>query len=221
MSDDSFFREVDQELRQDQAKALWDRYGTAIIAAAVAVVLATAAWVGWDCWTQSRADASGDAYLQALELARDGKTEEARAALAALEADGYGAYPVLAHMRSATLLAEAGDHAGAVAGFDSVAADGAIPPSLREMARLRAGLLLVDHGSYADVASRVETLTAETSPLRHSAREALALAAWKEGRMADAATLFDQIVDDEGAPQNLRQRATLMSELIRGSGASS
>lgn len=221
MSDDSFFREVDQELRQDQAKALWDRYGTAIIAAAVAVVLATAAWVGWDYWSQSRADASGDAYLQALELARDGRTEEAKAALAALEADGYGAYPVLARMRSATLLAEAGDHAGAVAGFDSVAADSAIPPSLREMARLRAGLLLVDHGGYADVASRVETLTAETNPLRHSAREALALAAWKEGRMADAATLYDQIVNDEGAPQNLRQRATLMSELIRGSGTSS
>jgi len=221
MSDDSFFREVDQELRQDQAKALWDRYGTAIIAAAVAVVLATAAWVGWDYWSQSRADASGDAYLQALELARDGRTEEAKAALAALEADGYGAYPVLARMRSATLLAEAGDHAGAVAGFDSVAADSAIPPSLREMARLRAGLLLVDHGGYADVASRVETLTAETNPLRHSAREVLALAAWKEGRMADAATLYDQIVNDEGAPQNLRQRATLMSELIRGSGTSS
>ena len=221
MSDDSFFREVDQELRQDQAKAIWDRYGTAIIAAAVAVVLATAAWVGWDYWSQSRADRSGDAYLHALELARDGRTEEARAALAELESGGYGAYPVLARMRNATLLAEAGDNAGAVAGFDRVAADGAVPAAIREMARLRAALLLVDHGSYADVASRVETLTGETNPLRHSAREALALAAWKEGRMADAAALYDQIVDDEGAPRNIRQRATLMSELIRGSGASS
>lgn len=221
MSDDSFFREVDQELRQDRAKALWDRYGAAIIAVAVAVVLATSAWVGWDYWSQSRADASGDAYLKALELARDGKTDEAKTALAALEADGYGAYPVLARMRSATLAAEAGDHAAAVAGFDSVAADSAIPASLREMARLRAGLLLVDHGSYADVASRVEMLTTETSPLRHSAREALALAAWKEGRTADAATLLDQITGDDGAPQNARQRATLLSELIRGSGAGS
>ena len=221
MSDDSFFREVDQELRQDQAKALWDRYGAAVIAAAIAVVLATAAFVGWDYWSQSRADRSGDAYLQALSLARDGKTDEARAALAALEADGYGAYPVLARMRAATLADEAGDHAGAVAGFDSVAADGAVPVSIREMARLRAGLLLVDHGGYADVASRVETLTAETNPLRHTAREALGLSAWKEGRTADAATLFDQIANDEAAPRNARQRASLMSELIRGSGAAS
>lgn len=221
MSDDSFFREVDQELRQDKAKALWDRFGTLIVGGAVAVVVATSAWVGWDYWNQSRANASGDTYSQALNMARDGRTEEARTALAQLEADGYGAYPVLARMRTATLLAEAGDHAAAVAAFDQVAADRAVTSSIRDMARLRAALLLVDHGSYSDVASRVETLTAESNALRHSAREALGLAAWREARLSDAQALFTQIIDDQNAPRNLRQRAELMSELIRGSDASS
>jgi len=221
MSDDGFFREVSQELRQDQAKALWDRYGTLIIAGAIAVVVATAAFVGWEYWSQSRADRSGDAYLNALSLARDGDTQEAKAAFEALEADGYGAYPVLARMRAATLSVEEGDYAGAVAGFDSVAADTAVPLSIREIARLRAGYLLVDHGSYADVAQRVETLTRDSNPLRHSAREALGLSAWKEGRTADASALFEQILSDENVPQNLRQRASLMSELIVGSGGAS
>lgn len=221
MSDDSFFREVDQELRQDQAKALWDNYGTFIIAAAVAVVVATSAWVGWDYWSQSRANASGDDYSQALTFAREGLTEEAKAALEQLEADGYGAYPVLARMRGATVLAEAGDAAGAVAAFDQVAADSAVTSSIRDMARLRAALLLVDHGSYSDVASRVEALTADTNALRYSAREALGLAAWREGRLTDAQALFSQILDDQNAPRNLRQRAEMMSELIRGSGLSS
>ena len=221
MSDDSFFREVDQELRQDQAKALWENYGTFIIAAAVAVVVATSAWVGWDYWSQSRANASGDDYSQALTFAREGRTEEAKAALEQLEADGYGAYPVLARMRGATVLAEAGDTAGAVAAFDQVAADRAVTSSIRDMARLRAALLLVDHGSYSDVASRVEALTADTNALRYSAREALGLAAWREGRLSDAQALFTQILDDQNAPRNLRQRAEMMSELIRGSGLSS
>ena len=216
MSDDGFFREVSQELRQDQAKALWNRYGTLIIAGAVAVVVATAAFVGWEYWSQSRADRSGDAYLNALSLARDGNTEEAKAAFEALEADGYGAYPVLARMRAATLLAQEGDYDGAVAAFDSVAADSAVPLSIREMARLRAGYLLVDHGSYADVAQRVEALTAETNPLRHSAREALGLAAWKAGDYGNAGSLFQQIVADASAPLNLRERAGMMVELVRG-----
>ncbi|MBX9464443.1 MAG: tetratricopeptide repeat protein [Aquamicrobium sp.] len=221
MSDDSFIREVNQELRQDQAKALWDRFGPITIAVAVAVVLVTAAWVAWDYWTQTQANSSGDAYSQALSLAGEGRTEEATAALEQLEADGYGAYPVLARMRGATVLAQAGDYEGAVAAFDSVAADGSVPGAIRDMAKLRAGLLLVDHGSYEDVSARVEALAVETNTLRHSAREALALSAWKQGRTQDATTLFDQIIDDEGAPQNMRQRAELMSELIRGSDSSS
>jgi hypothetical protein len=221
MSDDSFIREVNEELRQDQARALWERFGALIIAVAVIVVLGTAAFVGYDYWVESRANRSGDAFGQALTMAGAGQTDEALAALQELQEDGYGAYPLLARMRAATLLAERGDNAAAVAAFDEVAGDGSIPDSLRDIARLRAALLLVDHGSYADVSARVETLTGDANPLRHSAREALALSAWKTGNSADALALFTQIAADQAAPRNARQRAELMSELIRGSGAAS
>ena len=221
MSDDSFFREVNEEIRQDQARALWDRYGPYAIAIAVAVVLATAAFVAYEYWVETRANASGDTFSQALMLANEGKHDEALGALQQLEKDGYGAYPLLARMRSATLLSEKGDFTGAVAAFDAVAADRSIPVSISDMARLRAALILVDNGSYADVSARAEPLTADTNTLRHAAREALGLSAWKEGKSADALKLFEQIASDDGAPRNTRERATLLAELIRGSGAAS
>ncbi|MER9404260.1 tetratricopeptide repeat protein [Mesorhizobium caraganae] len=220
MSDDSFIREVNDEIRREQAHALWDRFGPAILGLAILVVLGTAAFVGYRYWDESRANRSGDAFSQALKLANDGKSDDALTALQQLEKDGYGAYPLLARMRAATVKADKGDFAAAVADFDGVAADTAIPQGIRDMARLRAALLLVDHGSFADVSSRVEALTADNNTLRHTAREALGLAAWKEGKTQDALKLFDQIAADDGAPRNARQRATLMSELIRGSGAS-
>lgn len=221
MSDDSFFREVNEELRQDQAKALWNRYGPAFIGLAVAVVLATAAFVGWEYWVETRANKSGDDFSAALQLANSGKNDEALAALDALEKDGYGAYPLLARMRAATVLKQKGDVAGAVKEFDEVSADGSIPDAIRDMARLRSALILVDTGPYEEVSKRVETLTSDTNMLRHSAREALGLSAWKAGKAKDAISLFEQIADDDSAPRNLRQRATLMSELIRGSGDAS
>jgi len=219
--DDSFIREVNEELRQDRARALWDRFGPAFIGLAVAVVLATAAFVGWEYWVESQANKSGDEFSAALQLANSGKNDEALAALAALEKDGYGAYPLLARMRAATVLGQKGDFTGAVKEFDEVSGDGSIPHAIRDMARLRAALILVDNGTYEDVSARVEPLTADTNTLRHSAREALGLAAWKSGKAKDAIALFDQIASDDGAPRNLRQRATLMSELIRGSGDAS
>lgn len=221
MSDDGFFREVDQELRQDKAKALWDNYGPAAIGLAVLVVLGTASYVGYDYFVSTRANRSGDAFSQALNLAHDGKNDEALAALDQLEKDGHGAYPVLARLRAATVLADKGDTDGAVQAFDAVSADNAVPVSIRDIARLRAGILLVDNGSYDDVAKRVEVLAVDTNPLRHSARELLGLAAWKEGRLSDAQKFFDQIGNDEAAPRNVRERANLMTELIRGSGTAS
>ncbi|RUV75562.1 MAG: tetratricopeptide repeat protein [Mesorhizobium sp.] len=218
MSDDSFIREVNEEMRRDQAHALWDRFGPALLALAILVVVGTAAFVGYRYWDETRANRSGDAFSQALKLANEGKSDEALAALAELEKDGYGAYPLLARMRAATVKADKGDFAAAVKEFDEVAADTDIPAGLRDMARLRAALLLVDHGSFADVSSRVEALTDDINPLRHTAREALGLAAWKEGKAMDALKLFDQIASDDSAPRNARERATLMSELIRGSG---
>jgi hypothetical protein len=220
MSDDSFIREVNQEIRQEQAKALWNRFGPAAIVVAVVVVLGTAAYVGYQYWVETRANASGDRFSQALTLAGSGKPDEALTELRALEADGYGAYPLLARMRAATVLADKGDLAGAVAEFDKVAADTSIPQVIRDMAKLRAGYILVDTGSYQDVSTRVEVLAADTNTLRHSAREALGLSAWKEGRGKDALAFFEQIVNDEAAPRGLRDRASMMSELIRGSGAS-
>ena len=221
MSDDSFFREVNEEIRQDQARQLWDRYGPYALALAVLIVLGTAGFVAYEYWTTSRANRSGDAFSQALTLANEGKNDEALGALEKLEAEGYGAYPLLARMRAATVLAAKGDFAGAVESFDEVAADMSIPASIRDMASLRAALILVDSGSYADVSARVEALTSDTNPLRHSAREALGLSAWKEGRSSDALKLFEQIAADDGAPRNNRQRATLLAELIRGQGAAS
>jgi hypothetical protein len=221
MSDDSFIREVNEEIRQERARLIWERFGPIAIVIAILIVLGTAAFVAYEYWAERQASNSGDQFLQALTLANSGKSDDALAALKTLETDGYGAYPVLARMRAATVLADKGDFDGAVKAFDEVAADKAIPAVLRDMARLRAAYLLVDHGSYADVAKRAEDLTADTNPLRSSAREALGLAAWKEGKADDALKLFTQISSDDGAPRNARERATLMSELIRGSGAAS
>lgn len=221
MSDDSFIREVNEELRQDRARQIWDNYGLAALGVAIAVIIATGIYVGWDWWTTRQANDSGDRFSQALTLANEGNSEQALEQLSTLEGDGYGAYPVLARFRTATVQADAGDFPAAIASFDAVASDSSIPQPIRDTARLRAGYLLVDHGSYDDVAARVEALTSDDSAMRHSAREALGLAAWKDGQADEALRLFDLIIDDAGVSANMRQRAQLMAELIRGTQAPS
>lgn len=214
MSDDSFFREVSEELRQDRVKAIWTRFGTYILASVILVVAITAAVVGWDRYQTAQANASGDAYLAALQLARDGKPDEAITALEALAADSYGAYPDLARMSIGGVYQAQGKFDEAVAAFDKVAADAGAPDALRDMAAVRAAYVLVDHGALSDVRSRVERLTGDSEALRFPAREAVALAAWKAEDTETATTLFQQLVDDPGAPNGIISRARLMLDLI-------
>lgn len=218
MTDDSFIREVNEELRSEQVRAVWRRFGPILIGGAVAVVIGTAGFVGYEYWRESKASVSGDKFLAALDLAGESKTDEALSALKTLETEGAGSYPLLAQLRSATLL-EQKDLAGAVSAFDAVAADNKAPAALRDVAKLRAAYILVDTGSYEDVAKRAETLSADGNPMRGSAREVLGLAAYKAGRADDARKLFQQNADDATIPANLRQRANTMLDLMRSTEA--
>ena len=214
MSDESFFREVSEELRQDRIKAIWTRFGTVIVTAIVLILLATAAYVGWERYATSEANASGDRYLAAQDLVREGKTDEAIEAFRALAQDGWGAYPELARLSIANAEAASGDAEEAIAAYGDVAGDSSVPQPLRDMADLRAAYLLVDAGSLADVRGKAERLTGEDNALRYAAREAIGLAAWKAGETETAVDLFQTIVDAGDAPSGIAQRARLMLELI-------
>ena len=62
------FHEVDEEVRREQLKKLWDRYSIYLIAAAVLIVLAIAAWRGYEYWVAKRAATAGAAYEAAASL---------------------------------------------------------------------------------------------------------------------------------------------------------
>ena len=68
MSEDTIFREVDEELRRDRMQNAWRRYGPYVIGAAVLIVLIVAANEGWSWWQNSNAARSSDQFFAALDL---------------------------------------------------------------------------------------------------------------------------------------------------------
>ncbi len=218
MSDDSFIREVEEELRSDQLKTFWEKYKVLIIVGAVAIVLGTAGYRFWEYRQTTLAAESGSAFIAAVEMSNEGKHEEAIAALEALSNDGSGQYPALAKIRLAAEFAKNGDPQKAIEAFDTIANDTGFDETLRNVARLRAGLLLVDQGTYDQVADRLQSMAETGQAFRHSAREGLGLAAWKAKRFDDAAVWFQSIVEDQASPGGVRERARIMMDLLAGEG---
>ncbi len=216
--EESFIREVNEELRSDQMKAIWKQYGKLLIATAVLIVVGTAGYRTYEWWTDKQASASGDRFLEAMKLASDNKQDEAKAVLEGLQEDGFGSYPVLARMREATLIAERGDKKAAAEAFAAIAKDSSVPDAIRNAARLRAAWLLIDEATYEEVSAQVEELATPQNPMRHSAREALGLSAYKNGDYARAKEWFEAIAADNQTPGNVANRAQIMLDLITSSG---
>ncbi|MCB1507844.1 MAG: tetratricopeptide repeat protein [Hyphomicrobiaceae bacterium] len=202
------FDEIEEDLRRDRAKNLWDRFGKYVIGACVAIVVGAGVWQVYDAQVKSAEAAAGDRFLDALELA-DTDRDAGIAALNEIIADGRAGYPQLAAFRLASERAAAGDVPAAISGFDALAEDAGLPEEMRNLARLRAAYLLLDSGNREDVERRISALAVSGSAYRHSARELMAFAAMKDGDLVGARAQFETILTDLEAPEGIRNRAQI------------
>jgi hypothetical protein len=213
---DSFLREVDEAVRQDQYKKLWDNYGVYALAGLLLIVAAVAAYKGWSYWQERQAQEAGAKFSEALTL--EGGTDDAKAhdLLASLAAQGPEGYRVLARFQLAAAEAKAGDLDKAVTDYDALASDAAADQILQGHAALQAAALRLDKADYAEMDRRLKGLIDSNGAWRFSARELLGLSAYRLNDMREAEKQFSALIGDEDTPPNLRERADMMLALIVG-----
>ena len=79
---------------------------------------------------------------------------------------------------------------------------------------MRAALLAVDTEPLDAVEKRVASLNTTDGAWRHSAREIIAISAFKNGDLTKADRLYNELASDTATPAGLRQRAQLMIGVI-------
>ena len=210
MSD--IFREVDEEVRREQLKKLWERYGPYVIAAAVLLVVAVAGWRVYQWYEAKKAVEASAAFDVAVALVEQGKHEDAEAAFAKVAADGTASYRMLARLREAAELGRR-DPRAAVAIYDRLAANPSLGPVLQDLAVLRAGMLLIDTAPYSELRQRLEPLTASDRAFRHSARSMLALSAWRANDADATRRWSEMILADADTPANTRGQIEMLMAL--------
>lgn len=208
------FHEVEEDLRRDQAAAIWKKYGGYIIGAALLLVLAVAAHWGWTKYTANQQMQASADFLTAAST-RDVKAREA--ALGKIAAEG-GTYGVLARFRLAETAIEAGDKAKARGILGEIGKDGGADKALRDLALIQAALLELDIGKPEAAADLVKDLTKDGEAYRLSALEVTGLAALAAGDNAKAKTAFETLktaAEADAAPgSGFAQRAEQMLDRL-------
>lgn len=217
MSNDNLFAEINEELRNEQLRNLWKRFGAWIIAAMVVVVIGVGAWEVWKWYEQDKVGASSDAFYEALTLADGSDAAAAQAALEKLATTGWSGYQTLARFRAAALLGQQGKADEAVAAYDSLATT-QTNPKLRSVALVLGAYLAVDKGDVAAIEQRVGGLVEPTNPMRNAAREAIGLAKYKAGDLQGAREQFQAIFTDNATSSEQRQRVQIYLSMLISQG---
>lgn len=206
---DSFIDEVTEEVRRDRLFAAFRKYGWVGVVLVIAVV-GGAAYSEWSKHKeQLRAQAFGNAVLDAMDL---GAPEDRAAAIAALPVDG--GQTALKTLMQAT---DAGaDKVAALAALDALAADATQPQTYRDLAALRAVMLAGKDRPLSDRRAALEAMSAPGRAFRPLAAEQLAYLMLEEGKTSDAIAALTALLQDQEAPAGLRSRASQMITALGG-----
>jgi len=207
------FDEVDEEVRRDQLKKLWDQYSLYIVAAALLVIAAVGGWRGYEYVEAKKAAEAGDAFNKAVELSEQNKHTEAEAAFTDIAARAPSGYRMLARFRAAAEAANR-DPKAAAKMFDDIAADRSVGTEQQALARIRAAGLVLDTANYSEMLQRLQGDTAPEATFRHAARELLALSAFRTNDASAARQWLDMISLDGETPPSLRSRAEALQALL-------
>lgn len=216
MHSNEFIREVDEAVRQDRWLGLWKRYGPYLIGGALAIVLGTAAGVGWREYQASERREEARRFAAAVELMEAGRAAEAAEAFTTLADNADRGYAVLARLRAAEALDRVGDPAAKVRLLETLAASDATETTFGDLARLLAAQERLDEADPDALAERLAGFTAPEHPWRYTALELLALAQMRAGETMAARETLTELVRASGTPANLMQRASELLSALGG-----
>lgn len=204
---ETFYREVDEELRRDQLKTYWQRFGKLAIAGVVLILALIGGFIWWQNQKEVKAGERSETLLGAFDDIAARRKSAASAKLDQLAKSGSEAHRAAALLTRADVAVEAKDLKGAAALFKQVADDSDLAQPYRDLALVRMTAVEFDTIQPQAVVDRLRGLAVAGNPWFGSAGEMTAMALLKLNRKDEAGRLFAAMAADDKVPTTIRSRA--------------
>jgi hypothetical protein len=214
VDNETFYREVDEELRRDQLADYWRRYGKLVIAGVILFIAAIGGVIWWQNHRELQAGERGETLISAFEDISAGNKKAAQPKLDQLAKSGSQGYRAAALLTRADLAAEASDMPTAVATFRQIADSDDFDKPYRDLALVRMTAVEFDRLKPQAVIDRLRSLATSDSPWFGSAGEMVAISYIKLNRPAEAGRLYAAMAKDRKVPDSIRSRAQQMASSL-------
>jgi hypothetical protein len=211
VDNESFYREVDEELRRDQMKTYWERFGKLVIAGVVLLLALLGGYIWWQNQKEVKAGERSATLVDAFDDIAAGRKKAAIPKLDSLVQSGSDGHRAAALLTKADIAIEGKDLRGAAVLYKQVADDNGLAQPYRDLATVRMTAVEFDTLPPQAVIDRLKGLAVAGNPWFGSAGEMVALSYLKQGKPKPAAAIFAAMAKDKKLPDTLRSRATQMA----------
>ena len=213
LEQDPLLKEISDDVKNDQMKVLWDKYGLyVIIFVALALTLAVS-FETFKNWADKRNQEISNAYAVAISLQSQGKLDESLELFQAL-AKRSGLYADVAKLQIANIYFEQNKPEEAVKMLELLV-DEAESIQMQEIASLKLAAYKIDANAPAEEVQEILLpLTQQENGSYNVARELLAMLAIRDGKLDEAKKEYEQIIASASSSDELKSRAQDMITII-------
>lgn len=215
LREDSLLKEIEQDIKNEHLKSLWDQYGLFIIIIVALALTAAVSFETFKSWSSKRDQELSNAYAVAVSLQNQGRLDESLGILENLAKTNRGIYGNIARLQIANVYFEQGKNTEAMDILQQLAADKRANPQMRDIASIKlASYKLDNNASSEEISSLLEPLTAEDSNWANIAHELLAMLAIRDGNLQQAKNQYEKIVNSSDVQDSIKSRAQDMITII-------
>lgn len=213
-AEDLLFQEINEELKQEKMRNFWKKYGVAATLLVVAALTFAVSFESIKAWQNKKAQTWSDAYAYAYNLQVQEKYDESIAVLRDIEQKNDGIYKDIARMQIANILFEQGKNDDALGVLDTIINGKGTNPGLQNMAVFKVASYKLDNAPREEVEVLLNRLIADNGSWVNIAKEMQAMLEIREGNMAGALEIYNEILNSPELSETLKNRVQDMFSLL-------
>lgn len=214
LAHDALLREIADDVKNDELKSLWNKYGLLIILVVALALTAAVSFETFKNWVNRRNQEISNAYAVAISLQNQGRLDESLNILQNITERTSGIYQDIAKLQIANIYFEQNKPQEAATLLEELSED-AGNRQMQEIAALKlASYKLDSKAPAAEIKALLDPLADNDEANYNVARELLAMLAIRDGNIDEAKQQYEKIIGSPNISEGLKTRAQDMLSLL-------
>lgn len=202
---DAFIQEVDEDVKNDNLKALWEKYGFAIIAFVVLAVSLTISFDQIKNWRIAQNQRHTEEYIAATQVQKD-NPENTIAALQQISQNNQGIFSDFARLQIANVLLNQDKVEEALVALESIVNDKQVNDEVKHVALVKLATYKLDTMERSEFEQLLQPLLNENTSWTPIAQDLLAVSAIKNGDIDTARSIYENVLKIEDLPEGFKAK---------------